>query len=659
MLRQCLFTKAELQTVEHPITEQSMTAEKHHAYISVDTDNNIHYNCSCNFGEDGDLLSTRPALTIGAAQLASPPAFTDGYVLPEKMPTYQYSPDWIVDHGTSGIATYLCFVFRRQLKYSPSDRRWYYWDGALWIHDAEEKFLTQYFARSIANWVENYLENLGNDEKIRKKAAVALRKSYCSAHAIETTLKLMKFALTDEKFEEKRLHRGFIAAKNVIVDLQTGKGRNYRYNDHITKKCDFAYDECSCETAEQCFQSDGKCNCQSAREMAWVNERIKEICGVHLEHDVWKNVETNQKMSPPRTALKNATECWVDDDGREYAEKPQAVSATHMRKHREKAFEQNGMANFWRFVWTVGYILSGYADRKLFIFGFGVQNNGKTLIWNAIMRVFKIYMTPMHPSMIYGKSREDDGPTPGTIHVVEKRGAVVVETKENAKLNDESIKMWAGNDVVVGRKMRSEMEDFKPNLVVMANTNIPPKWNILDLAILDRIWMLLYPMTFVRAEHRGDFDYELHERPRDDTHSAKFESEEYSHGLLNWGVRACRFYLNNKETCPTPEKVKEIMEMFQNANNPIPQYINASGAYSFDEESSVPFAEFFSHMKAYCKENNINCRFTQKSEFKKLVQRQDNNDCEHRLSIVDEGNAGERIRGIRQNIQIQHIAFAQ
>ena len=161
--------------------------------------------------------------------------------------------------------------------------------------------------------------------------------------------------------------------------------------------------------------------------------------------------------------------------------------------------------------------------------------------------------------------------------------------------------------------------------------------------------MSFFPIKFVRSENRGQYPagYALNERPRDDARAKKLEEDKYSHGLLNWGIRACKYYLANKSNCPCPEMVKEVTERFKNANNPIPQYINSTNEYVFDAEGDVSFNDFLNNMRKFCRENIIQNKFTQAKEFRKLIARLGENDSENKLYLNRNHDGVEIIIGIR------------
>ncbi len=64
-------------------------------------------------------------------------------------------------------------------------------------------------------------------------------------------------------------------------------------------------------------------------------------------------------------------------------------------------YEDDGTRNYNRLRWTIGYILSGEADLKKFVYCFGDQNNGKTMIWTSLIEAFHLYLDTMHPRFVY------------------------------------------------------------------------------------------------------------------------------------------------------------------------------------------------------------------------------------------------------------------
>jgi len=689
------------QTVRNRIMFQSMqppsclyhldrqsTSFVHEPYLTVDLNGMIRYNCSCNlyYDDKTDKFEERfgrPKELLQLQVVEAPPMLHLG--APISSYDSPYSEDDILENGLVGIARFLGHVFHRRLKFV-ADEHWYYWTGEIWKLDVGSKFMTRYLTEAIPEWLKQCEER--TDEKAKLKKITKMHCQFCNSptHSVRAVLELLRYELHDPNFEEKSRHRGYFAANNCIVDLRSGLGRPYQYDDTVTQRCLYAYDACHCAVG-QCFRKvqcdcdvfdecPHKCDARCAEDMTWIDDRIREICGTDLMTDNWYYDDKSKAPMPRDSQFRSANYYWVDRAGNEYAEKPsceacereyaRAVGAGEAPKRvcacpaqtwkvhrvRELAFEDNGMRNYDRFGWTVGYILTGYADRKLFVYGYGDQNNGKTLIWNSLMDVLNIYLGPMHASCIFGRTRNDDGATPAMIHAVGKRGGIVSETGRNDVLNDHSVKVWAGRDPVVIRKMRSEMIDVKPDLVAMANANVEPKINILDEALWDRFHLLLYPMTYSRQDKRGDYpgpDWELHERPRNDAYVAEFEKHRYKHALANWAIRAARKYLHTPE-CPMPGLVKTMVSGFKNSNNPIPQFIGSlSSNYYFDVRQQVPLKSFLTALTTYCQKEGIKFKFDQPGSFRNLIAKLASTDSIYRLSMT----------GIRDSQQEMIVGIGQ
>lgn len=662
----------------------------HESFITVDLNNVLHYNCSCNitYNENDEVLYRYgPPIFVGKLEVVkTPEPLYIGSPI-RSVGDYGYEEDHILEYGLAGMARFLSHVFNRRLKFV-ADKDWYYWTGEIWELDVNSKFMTRYLTQAVPEWLKD-CQSRATDDKPKLKKITKMLGQFCeSTHSVRVVLELLRLELNDPNFEEKSRHRGYFAASNCIVDLRSGTARPYQYDDTVTQRCHYAYDACDC-VAGHCFNHvecncdpfDDKCthncNARCKDDMKWIDDRIREICGTDLMANVWYADDMIHKVPGPRDSqFQNSVCFWRDySNNREYAVKPvckacgiendqarlekrapkkvcQCPVTRAVHRRFEHVFEDKGMRNYKRFIWTVGYILTGYADRKLFVYGYGDQNNGKTLIWNNLIDVLGLYLGPMHASCIFGKTRNDDGATPAMIHAVGKRGGVVSETGRDDVLNDHSVKVWAGRDPVVIRKMRSEMMDVKPDLVAMANANVEPKINILDEALWDRFHLLLYPMTYVRTNKRGDYpgpDWALHERPRNESYVAEFELHRNKHALANWAIRACLEYMQTPE-CPKPERVEVMLSEFKNVNNPIPTFIGSGmSTYRFDIREQVPLKKFFTDLKEYCRTQGIKFKFDQLASFRNLIIKLGATDSIYRLSMVGmKDSEQEMIVGIAQ-----------
>lgn len=639
--------------------------DHHQTWVKVDLDNSIMYECSCRHplpGQPRDVDDVCEVIKLGNLRrdLDPPEPLTMESPLPYPRDVgLPYGLDRVVHFKVQGVAEFLAHALRRRLVYCGGI--WYVWTGELWVGDKGPDFswITAYISRSVAMLLDDYLSGIDEDNKQLRKSVEQLRSSFCmslkSAHMV---LKILVNDLSDASFEEARRHRGYIASRYGIVDLRSGICRPYRYDDYVTERSDMSYFPCGCEPGT-CFNEGVTCDCIIAEDMKWIDLRIREITGHDFKHVVWRTDNNELGRAPTTAGMDRAKEFWRDRaNGKEFFRVPSVLEAqdpVHYTSHLELAFEDGGLRNYHRFRWTLGYMEAGFADLKLFVFGYGEQNNGKTLVWENLMEVLEQYFTPMASANVFSKggSRADDGPTPGIMHVRDKRAGLVAEMSQFDILNDASMKRWAGRDRQVGRYMRSEMTSFKPDLVAMVNGNVKPKMNILDEPSWDRFHLLYYPINYLRAENRPSYPgpgWKLNERPRNPDFIKMFASPRYQQALYNWAIRA-GFYFMTVEKCPLPALVQQKIIEMKNRNNPIPDFINdLDNSYAFDPNGEVPFKQFFSALKDWCKRESKDTKFTTPAAFRKLILDLGDTDSAHKIELVGQINtADEAIRGIIDN----------
>jgi len=655
----------------HPFysaTHHAPSRDEHKSWIQIDLDNRVSFSCTCRYPPlDQQRRDHQPIrIPFGSlCDLEPPPPLTERTPLPlpnDCNPPLDMDMGEIVHNRVQGIAQYLGKVLRRRILFS--DGIWYIWTGTIWLADRGPKFpwLSRYICTNVPRLLDEYKATLSDEDKALLGRVDGLHSMFCSTVGpAHTTLNLLQLTLTDNQFEEARRHRGYIAAHNGVVDLRSGILRPYRYDDYITERSPLNYSPCDCAPG-QCFVEGSTCNAMQREHQLWVDERIREISGQDLRQVVWKSDDGETGDAPKDPQLEHDGEYWIDrKTRREFARDPGVATAKRYTSSLELAFENNGLANYHRFNWTVGYMLTGFADRKLFIFGYGEQNNGKTLVWENLLEVFEQYLTPMHPSTIFsrGGSRADNGPTPETVHVIGKRVGYVAEMSQFDILNDASMKKWAGRDRQVGRKMRSEMISFKTDLVAVVNGNIKPEIRILDPAFWDRFHLLYYPINYLRGEVRGSYPgacWKLNERPRNADYIKQFATQDHQEGLFNWAIRQAIYFMNTDQ-CPLPALVKKKIQEMKNRNNPIPLFVNDSGIYEFDRDGEVSFKTFYSQLKEWCKrESGVSSKVNTPTAFRSLVSQLQNAGLDDVISLVGQTNTGEEfIKGISEKYPMQPL----
>lgn len=608
----------------------------HEPWITLGHGDKIRYNCSCNVScerpqpmlelETVVVRENHEALSMNNDELS-----VDGYY---------HDRDYVVKHALEGLTELLAFWFGSRVKYVPLTRMFYYWDGELWVQDLDRLFLTNYVTSKVTLFLERAVDIYDSEgNKPYLKMATFLFKRFTGGDgAARNVLDMLRYYVKDDEFDKKRMHQGMIAASRSVVDLESGHERDYRFGDYISEKCKYNYDACDCGQEEHCFTNVRctcskdelmscphpriTCNARCAEDMMFVNEIIKEACGATLKQYVWRDqfnkvrtpVDESSKLCKLPRVYRNLT------TNKDYETVPRGadpVDYVLLTRSVEYKYEDDGMRNFWRFVWTVGYVLSGYANRKLFVFCFGLQNNGKSLTWNALMEVFEPYLGAMDSSCVYGRNKLDDSATPALIQVVGKRGGVVPETAKRARLNDQALKMFTGGDSFTGRRMRSENEKFHLNLVPIVSSNVIPTFDMTDGALCDRLHPLEFPVTFVRPE---DYKGYMNQRIRDESYPKLLATQRFKVALFNWGVRAARYYMEHQGKIPLPSSVASFKNDIKNANNPVPTFISASDRYEMDRAGKVLFKEFYTDLREYCRKELPEFKFDSPEKFRSLLR---------------------------------------
>ena len=586
-----------------------------------------------------DALSDREPLTLSSS-------------LPDCR-DYELSSTDIMFGYVNGIVKFLTVVLKGRLVYSNDD--WYIWSGRLWIRDKKPKgakqsaWLTSFLSHSLAQWVDRERAYISADEKAALKVANDLHRKFVQNQMIGPIITQLTTTLADPTFESRQRHLGYIAANNGMVNLRTGELRPFTSGHAVVETCDYEFFPCSC--GGKCFEK-GHTGCSVNKpvyeRMKRIDNIIREIMGCSYRETCWITDDKTVTEGPRFSVFKKRDCFWRNREGVERDEPFEG--AEKITRATRYIFERDGQANYDRFRWTLGYILMGYADKKLFVYGYGDQNNGKTLLWSNLMDIFSPYLGEMHPSIIFSQAgRHTDNATPALVHIFTKRGGVVSDTSEKDRLNDGAVKKWTGRDKQVGRYMRGEFFDMHPSLVPIVNGNHQlDSLNIMDGALMDRFHLLYYPITFVR---RNQAELQPHQRYRDDTLVWELEASENREALMNWAIRCCLYYVQTPK-CPMPDAVLQQFNMIRDVNNPIKSFVDQSAEFFFDKNESVPFKEFHRSLKAWAMTNSVNFRFKEPAKFRNLLRElQGCGESEYELKLTGTGR-NETIKGIGQDVPI-------
>ena len=171
-----------------------------------------------------------------------------------------------------------------------------------------------------------------------------------------------------------------------------------------------------------------------------------------------------------------------------------------------------------------GYCLTGEVKAQKFFYLYGEGANGKSTALDILQALLGSYLTQGNPSLIV-QGKDEHATAVADLHG--KRVAAFNEVSEGARLNETSVKMLTGGDVMKARRMREDFWQFEPTHKVIISGNHKLSVSGSDNAIWRRPILIKFPN-------------QIPENQRDPHLTEKLKKE--LPGILNWALEGAMNY---------------------------------------------------------------------------------------------------------------------
>lgn len=129
------------------------------------------------------------------------------------------------------LATLFADIFRGVVRYSPEENQWYFFNGVVWVADAQAP--TRY-VREMMLGLKAETSESAKDNSNKQFLTVTGFKSI--VHHAEL---LPEFQISPEDFDK---NPNFFAVQNGVIDLTTGQFRQANANDYLRRQANVAFD---------------------------------------------------------------------------------------------------------------------------------------------------------------------------------------------------------------------------------------------------------------------------------------------------------------------------------------------------------------------------------------------------------------------------------
>lgn len=464
-----------------------------------------------------------------------------------------------LDKQDRGMSKILSEIFKGRVKIMDKGNKTYLWNGRMWDEDISRSFhhVVSTYTHAIVdivmdevlkkisdlNSIEITDKNQENAVKATKKKLEGKNKQFkmfrdrLDKGITRPTIEFLCSNLFDVEFAGKiNNHPYYIAAANGMVNLKTGCLEGFDPNFHLTTACKNYFVPCSCPL--------GKCT---------MDKECDSKCDLSFMHNTWLQVMAYDKE------LYN-----------------------HLR-------------------WSVGYVMVGDPKKKKYLMGMGPQFNAKTLFSGLMNDVFNIYTKVMTTSVVIQTNRgSENGHSAHLTHLNGSRLAILNETDQGDRLSAAQVKTLTGG----GKEKKNVREAFGKQAFDMVLSFVPwvfsnfvPLVPLNDEALWERIWPVLFPVTFKNSPNPENYPFE--QQMNDDLPNILAQAEN-KQKFFNWVIRCCFYYCQNQDK-KYPEQITRKLKDMQNECNDLYKFTEENkNRYKFDANKSMELSYLKEDFDDYC-----------------------------------------------------------
>ena len=242
---------------------------------------------------------------------------------------------------------------------------------------------------------------------------------------------------------------------------------------------------------------------------------------------------------------------------------------------------------------VLGYSLTGWTNmRSLFIL-WGKGSNGKSTLCNLLKNIMKKYYIIADKRIFMDTDNKNNSHTSHLIPLVTARIAVLSETQENERLNENLIKSLTGEDAMTARELYGKQFTFTPKAKYILLTNNKPTFK-LEQSMLDRIKYIPFNARFVDFPKDGEF--------KRDPNIIETLNKNLDI-VFTWLCIGAKKYFDNGMKIETPQILKDHLTDYINDIDGATKFIE--GKIRMNLLNKTKRAVIYESYKNFCNNSNI------------------------------------------------------
>lgn len=248
---------------------------------------------------------------------------------------------------------------------------------------------------------------------------------------------------------------------------------------------------------------------------------------------------------------------------------------------------------------AIAYSLTGDTEIHKIFLCLGDGCNGKSKFLNVLERVFGEYASSV-PFSIFDADERHNNAQQELYELRGRRFVAIIESKEDAKLNESLVKAVTGGDEITARKLYCEPVKFRPQFKCWLAMNHKPRIIGIDRGIWRRIVVIQFNQNFEGREEAGL--------------EARLLSE--SSGILNWILQGLEKL--QSEGLKEPESIAAAVQQYRNEQDLTTQWLEDCAR--LDQFAKTQSSKAFQSFMAWAQSSNIRTAISQ-TKFSLMLQK--------------------------------------
>ncbi|QDT04211.1 hypothetical protein K227x_26010 [Rubripirellula lacrimiformis] len=227
----------------------------------------------------------------------------------------------------------------------------------------------------------------------------------------------------------------------------------------------------------------------------------------------------------------------------------------------------------------LGYSLAGNPGEHILPIAYGRGCNGKSFVWNAVLKIAGDYGFVANESLLLG---DKPGHPTEKASLYQKRIVAISEPERGSRMRESRVKELTGDSVITARRMHEDFWTFPRTHTFWLSTNHLPQVTGTDEAIWRRIKVIPF-----------EVDLREHVNLVPDYHRVIVNEE--GPGIFNWLMAGYRDYVRHGFV--EPECVVKIGSSYRGGQDPLGSFLKER--CRIDETATVSSAEIFDAYKRW------------------------------------------------------------